>query len=120
MSIDRDYYVIAGYDLTKYKTDKYRDWHWTDEGQSFTNCQRRGQIQLFDDPMANRYLYLGYIFVAGNEYDFKTQKFDIVEAERQSLNVSKKLSHLKDIGVISEDLDELAITYEFIAFEECT
>lgn len=120
MSIDRNYYVIAGYDLTKYKTDKYDDWRWTDEGEEFTCYQRKGCIQLFDDPMSDEYLYLGYIFAAGDEYEFRTTKFDIVEAEVQSLNVDAKLRHLKDIGVLSEDLDEGALIYEFIAFEEDT
>lgn len=120
MSVNRNYYVITGYDLTKYKTDKYEDWRWTDEGEEFTCYQRKGCIQLFDDPMRGSHLYLGYIFVDGDEYDFKTTKFSIIEAELQNTNVDEKLRHLKDIGVLSEDLDEYAIPYEFIAFEECT
>lgn len=120
MSIDRNYYVIAGYDLTKYKTDKYEDWRWTNEGEELTCYQSKGYIQLFDDPMSDRYLYLGYIFAAGDEYDYPTTKFDIIEAERQYLNVVEKLRYLKDVGVVSEDLDEGALIYEFIAFEECT
>lgn len=120
MSLNRNYYVIAGYDLTKYKTDKYREWHWTDDGQDFTCYQRRGCIQLFDDPMSGGHLYLGYIFVAGDEYEFRTTKFDIAEAERQMNNVTEKLRHLKDVGVISEALDENTIVYSFIAFEEDT
>jgi hypothetical protein len=33
MSIDRNFYVIAGYDLDGYKTDKYEDWSLTEEGE---------------------------------------------------------------------------------------
>ena len=106
--------------MTKYKTDKYDDWQWTDDGQNFTCYQSRGHIQLFDDPMSGSYLYLGYVFAAGDEWEFRTTKFDIVEAERQMNNVTEKLRHLKDVGVISEDLDENAIVYTFIAFIECT
>ena len=118
MSVDRDYYVITGYDLTKYKTNKYRDWRWTDEGQSYTNCQRRGQIQLFDDPMANRYLYLGYVLGAGNEYEFNAIKTDIIELECLQLKVEEALNHLSDIGVI--DIEFENVDYELIVFEECT
>jgi hypothetical protein len=118
--MDSNYYVIAGYDLTGYETDKFEDWRWTDEGEEFFCYQSKGSIQLFDDPMNSNHLYLGYIFVDGNGYDFQTTKFDIIEAEAHSLNVNEKLRHLKDIGVISEDLDEFAIVYQFIAFAEYT
>ena len=30
MSVSRDFYVIAGYDLTGWDTDKLRDWKWED------------------------------------------------------------------------------------------
>ena len=28
-----NYYVIAGYDLTKFRMKNYEDWKWTDEGE---------------------------------------------------------------------------------------
>ena len=34
MSVNRNYYVIAGYDLTEFKTDKFKDWKWTEEGEN--------------------------------------------------------------------------------------
>ena len=120
MSMDKNYYVVYGYDLTKYKTDKYEDWRWTDEGEEFTCNQRKGYIQLFDDPMRESYLYFGYIFASGDEYDFETTKFDIIEAERQTADIANKLRRLKDIGIINEDFDEFATPYEFIVFEEWT
>lgn len=118
MSVDRNYYVIAGYDLTKYKTDKYKDWHWTDDGQDFTCYQSRGHIQLFDDPMSNSHLYLGYVLGAGDEYEFNAIKTDIVQLECLQLKVEEVLNHLNDIGVI--DIEFENVDYELIVFEECT
>lgn len=120
MSINANYYVIAGFDLTNYKTDKYEDWRWTDEGEQYTCYQRKGHIQLFDDPMMSKHLYFGYVLGAGDEFEFKTVKFDIVEIEGLMLNVLEKLRYLKDVGVIDEELDEYGLTYEVIVFEEDT
>ena len=120
MSMNCNYYVIAGYDLTGFETDKFEDWKWTDEGEEFFCYQRKGNIQLFDDHMSGNHIYLGYIFVDGDEYYFPTRKFDIIEADGQIFNVNAKLRHLKEIGIISEDLDEFAIVYQFIAFAEYT
>ena len=33
MSMERSYYVIAGYDLTGNETDKFKDWKWSDGGR---------------------------------------------------------------------------------------
>lgn len=51
MSVERNYYVIGGYDLTGFKTEKYDDWRWTEQGEEYTCSQINGEIQLFDDPM---------------------------------------------------------------------
>ena len=120
MSMNSNYYVIAGYDLTGFETNKFKDWRWTNEGEEFFCYQSKGSVQLFDDPMNGHHLYLGYIVVDGDEYDFPTTTFDIVEAEAHMLKVNEKLRYLKEIGVIDEDLDECAIVYEFIAFAEYT
>lgn len=119
MSIERNYYVIAGYDLTDYKTDKYEDWKWNDEGQRFTCYQRKGNIQLFDDPMSGEHLYLGYILADGDEYDFETTKFNIAEIEGQYPYVTYKLQELQDIGVISKEAKLKGEDYRVIVFEEC-
>ena len=118
MSVDRNYYAIAGYDLTKYKTDKYDDWRWTDEGEGFTCYQRKGKIQLFDDPMSENYLYLGYIFGGGDQYDFSTVKFSSVDVSSVWPGVYEALEHLKDTGVVEAVPGD--IDYGVIVFEECT
>lgn len=35
MSMNKHYYVIAGYDLTGWETDKYEDWKWSDDGEKY-------------------------------------------------------------------------------------
>lgn len=130
MSIDKKYYVIAGYDLTKLKTDKYKDWKWTDEGSNFTSYQTKGRIQLFDDPMDGMYLYLGYILACGDEYDFNTTKVNLNEVARQKPYVREKLRQLVDNNVINNIISNKNVThdiyeenilqYEIIIFEECT
>lgn len=118
MNIDKNYYAIVGYDLTNYKTDKYDDWRWTEEGEKYTCNQKKGEIQLFDDPMNNSHLYLGYILAAGDEYDFKTSKFDIIELEQLQLKVEEELERLSVIGII--DIEYQNVDYEVIVFEECS
>lgn len=117
MSIDKHYYVIAGYDLTELKTDKYDDWKWTDEGEQFLCYQFKDKIQLFDDPMSGDYLYLGKILAAGDEWDFRTTKFGITDVQNAFEDVTCVLDKLMDIGVISKD-PKYKHFYNIIAFVE--
>jgi hypothetical protein len=119
MSICKNYYVISGYDLTGYETDKFDDWKWTNDGEKYHCYQSKGNIQLFYDPMCGDHLYFGYILAAGDQYCFETTKFSTKEIERQMYYVSIKLHELVNLGVISEDVWE-NIRYDIIAFEECT
>lgn len=119
MSMVKEYYVIAGYDLTDWKTDKYDDWKWTDEGEEYTCNQIKGHIQLFDDPMSSSHLYLGYVLADGDEYDFKTTKINLNEVSRQEPYVCHKLKQLSDTGIIGDAFKSIDLKYEIIAFEEC-
>ena len=118
MSINKNYYVIAGFDLTKYKTDKFEDWKWEDENEKYFCYQSKGHIQLFYDPMSDIHLYLGYILGAGDEYEFSVIKTDIVEIEKLYWEVKKMLDYFNHVGVI--DVEHQNVDYEVIAFEECT
>lgn len=119
MSINRDYYVIAGYDLTGCYTDKINDWKWEDEGEKYFCNQSKGNIQLFDDPMSGEYLYLGYVLANGDEYCFETTKFDINVANQVEIDVKNTLEKLIDIGVININ-EKPYPKYQIIVFEECT
>ena len=119
MSVDRNYYVIAGFDLTNYKTDEYDDWRWTDEAEKYTCNQRKGEIQLFDDPMGGYHLYFGYVLAAGDEYDFKTTKFSISLPQSVALTVGDELLALQHAGAIKNTAFSECL-YEIILFEECT
>ena len=119
MSINRSYYVIAGFDLTDYKTDKYDDWRWTEDGERYTTYQRKGYLQLFDDPMCGVYLYFGYVLAAGDEYEFKTAKIDIAEVGATQYDLREAVRYFKEIGIIGDKFDE-AGAYKLIMFEECT
>lgn len=117
MSVNKNYYVIAGYDLTGYETNEFGDWKYTEEGEEYTCYQRKGKIQLFTDPMNDNYLYLGYILADGDDYECKTSKFTIDFIEAIHENVKRKLEILIGLGVI----DPRSIPeYQVIAFEECT
>lgn len=119
MSVNKDFYVICGYDITGCETDKFDDWHWTDDGEKFTCCQRVDKIQLFTDPMAGCYLYLGYIIAHMDEYD-DSVKFgvDYMDIEGKFEDVHAKLKHLIEIGVVSENAYDR--TPEVFAFIECS
>ncbi len=118
MSMCANYYVIAGFDLTKYKTDRFDDWKWEDENEKYFCNQSKGHIQLFYDPMNYSHLYLGYVIGSGDQYGLRTIKTDIIELENLYLKVENMLNDLKDIGII--DIENANVPYELIVFEECT
>ena len=120
MSVNKNYYVIAGCDLTPFRTKKYEEWKWTEEGKRFTCNQRKGYIQLFDDPMDSSYLYLGYILASGDEYSFETTKINLNEVARQQPYVFYKLRQLINDNVISDMFLSRDLKYEVIVFEECS
>lgn len=119
MSVNKNYYVIAGYDLTGWDTDKFKDWKWTDEGERYTCYQTKGEIQLFDDPMCGEHLYLGYVLASGDEYEFETTVFDLADVEAKFGTVRSEFTKLQEIGVISKD-PQFKPEIKIIAFEECT
>jgi hypothetical protein len=114
----KNYYVIVGYDLTGYDTDKFYDWRWTEEGEEYFDNQVDDEIQLFDDPMNGEHLYLGYILASGDEYTFKTKYIQVGRIERVQENVKIELEKLQNLGVISIDSYSKPF-YGMIAFEEC-
>lgn len=118
MSLEKNYYLINGYDLTDMATDKFNDWKWTSEAEDYMCCHRKGKIQLFDDPMSGEHLYLGYIFATGDEYDFETTKLDCGEITHSSDYVYGELIHLQELGVITKD-PKFKPKLELIMFEEC-
>lgn len=120
MSTNRNYYVIAGCDLTKFRTKKYKDWKWTDEGERLTCNQVKGTIRLFDDPMSSSHLYLGYVLANGDEYDFETTKINLNEISRQEPYIWHELKQLIDAGVVNDAFISKDLKYEIIVFEECT
>lgn len=121
MSIYKNYYVIAGYDLTGCITDKYEEWKWSKEWEELTSNQVKGSIQLFDDPMNGEYLYLGYVLAAGDEYEFETTEIDLndISSEIIKFKVTGKLDELIDAELIELKLETLS-PYKIIVFEECT
>lgn len=118
MSVLRNYYVIAGYDLTGYSTDIFDEWKWTEDGEKYTDYKKKGNIQIFDDPMNGYHFYFGYILAAGDEYDFDTESFSIPEIENLYKDVSKKLNILIEKGIIQQKACE--IPFKIIVFEECS
>lgn len=119
MSVNRDYYVIAGYDLTSYYTDKIKDWLWENDNKEYFCNQSKGHIQLFNDPMNGVYLYLGYVLANGDEYNFETTKFDMDIANQVAIDVRNTLEKLIDIGIVSVEGKPYP-KYQIIVFEECT
>lgn len=119
MSVERSYYLINGYDLTGMDCDKFDDWKWTDEGEDYFCYQRKGKIQLFDDPMSGSYLYLGYILATGDQYGFETVKIDSEEIVRSNGYVKAELVKLQELGIITKD-PKFIPKLGLIMFEECT
>ena len=119
MSMNKNYYVIIGYDLTGFKTDKYDDWKWTDEGQKYLCYQSKGRVQLFDDPMSNSHFYFGHILAAMDEYEFET--VNIVHGEFILYDCFEELKYLIDIGVVDKSIYmSKNLNKKMIIFEECS
>ena len=120
MSMLKEYYVIAGYDLTGLKTEKFYDWKWTDEGVEYTCNQVKGNIQLFDDPMSGNHLYFGYVLASGDEYEFNTVSINLKDIRFHHIQkeVKSKLLELKNNGVITSNLHYIP-EFKIIIFEEC-
>lgn len=119
MSMNQKYYVIAGYDLTELKTDKFEDWRWTDEGEKWLCHQVKGRIQLFDDPMCGDYLYLGFILAAGDQFYFPTTEFDVTDVQNAFSDTASMLYWLQREGVINYDRNHMPV-YKVMAFVEYT
>lgn len=116
MSVEKNYFVIAGCDLTDTITDTFEDWTYTDRYDDYRHNQIKGEVQLFDDPMSGRHLYLGYILAAGDEYECNTEKFTVDDIQDKEIMVREKLNELISLGVVKGDQD---YKYQVIAFEEC-
>jgi len=120
MSVEKRYYVIGGYDLTRYRTDKYGDWMLSGEYDSFINNRFKNEIQIFDDPMDAMYLYFGKILHAADEYEFNPFMMEFSDIWLDQDNVRSKLIELINIGVVKENArSELLCPYKIIVFEEC-
>ena len=117
MSLYKNYYIIAGYDLTGYSTEKYEDWKWTDEGEQYICRQSKGNIQIFDDPCNGEHFYFGYVLAHGDQYEFKTEKIDINLITYEWNFVRDELFKLIDLGVINKEVVEKR-GYQVFAFEE--
>ena len=117
MSIETNYYLINGYDLANAETDKFDNWKWTAEGEDYMCNKSRGKIQLFDDPMSGRHLYLGYVLANGDQYGLETTKIDNDELFRSGEYVYGELIHLQELGVITKD-PKFKPKLELIMFEE--
>lgn len=118
MSMERNYYVIAGYDLTGQETEKFCDWKYTEDGEKYFCYQFKEKIQLFDDPMDGSHLFLGYILAANDEYDFETTSFDLSDSTECSKCVYSELQKLQEMGVISKATYSKPV-FKVIVFEEC-
>ena len=126
MSVERNDYIILGFDLTKYRNKIYTEEWCTDENIDKWECyQSKGKIQLFSDPMCGSHLYFGYILSAQNEYD-KPETIKINLADSNELDINEKydlvLDNLMDSNLFSLPLknivDDDKVPFEIIFFAE--
>lgn len=62
MSVDKNIYVVFGYDLSGHYDELLtEEFHDSDLYEEWAFKHRAGQIQIFTDPMSGGHLYLGYI-----------------------------------------------------------
>ena len=118
MSLDKNYFVIAGFDIKHYVTDEFDNWICTEESEKYHHFQSIGNIQLFDDPVSGDHLYFGWILATGDEYYLEDTKIEIRDLSGIGIEVSTELKKLFDQGII-KDYYNLIDNYQIIVFEEC-
>lgn len=116
MGMEATHYTIIGYDLTAYKTDKFDNWKWTEDGEKFCNYQLKGNFQFFDDPTSGNYLYFGFILSENNEYGDEKSAYFIEDIHQRIPDVESKLKELIETGILSDDAHYEKI--QFISFVE--
>lgn len=95
MSMTKHNYVIAGYDLTALKdTLITEEWMENPDNEQYYCNQKKGEIQLFDDPSSDSHLYFGYIISANDECKDHPEMTSISELQRQKQYVDFKLTHM--------------------------
>ena len=105
MSIDRDIYVVAGYDLTRYKTDEFKDWRWSDDGERLMCGRSDMKVWLIEDCKGTK-LHLGHIFAKGDDYGLKEADFTTDDVIAAKDGVDKELNDLIKAGVVNLGKDK--------------
>ncbi|MPM00597.1 hypothetical protein SDC9_46824 [bioreactor metagenome] len=114
MSVSKNTYVIYGYDLSMMRnvllTEELCE---SKKYEEMVCCQRKGKIQLFDDPMNGDYLYAGFIVGEFDEYGGdECIKANASNAEMYHAMVDQQLEDWNiHIGVLP---------FELIVFNEYT
>lgn len=91
----RNDYVIVGYDLTGLRDSLItEEWMDNPDNEQYYCNQRKGEIQLFDDPSSSCHLYFGYIINANNEYEEHESHTTIDNLQRQKQYIDTKLVHM--------------------------
>lgn len=95
------YYTIVGYDLSKYRNEilnfiNYDEEYFEDWYEKWTCYQSKDNVQLFlDDPSGiKEFCYFGYILDCKDDYNKETEKFDLINLQRQKTYVDAKLHEL--------------------------
>lgn len=113
MSMERNDYVIVGYDLTGLRESLMTE-EWLDnpDNEQYFCKQRKGEIQLFDDPSSSGHLYFGYIINTNDEYEENESRTTIEALQRQKQYVDTKLAQM------GFKLPEKELPYQVISFAE--
>lgn len=114
------YYVIAGYDLTGMKTDKFEEWRYTEEGEEYLgiDSKQKNYYHFFEDMTYDTcefYLYFGHILSVLDEHKFNTDMFDMTQIEVFSNRMKTELKSFQEDGIIKEGNPP----FKIILLEEC-
>ena len=115
MSMEANYYTIAGYDLTPFRDEIYTE-EWAENEENidrWENRQRKGEIQLFSDPCSGNHLYFGYILSTNNEFD----EFEPMRIPMELL-LKKKPFINYDMHKTGLKIPEIEMKYSVISFCE--
>jgi len=118
MSLEKNYFVIIGYNIMDYITDKFSNWVDTEEFEKYAYNHNVNTIQLFNDPVGGCHLYFGKIIAMGDEYSFENSSFDINELYKAKDEVIEEVLNLNTKGIF-KDIFNLLDKMQIITFMEC-
>lgn len=96
-------FVISGFDISDCDIEKYNEWRWSSEWETYCYQQEKGNIQLFEDKYGHP-LYFGYIWADDKFNTLSKCSFVVEEVNDVYRKIVESLSKLIQLGIVDKDI----------------